>query len=169
MRAPLPPPLRRVEALLPVRPLSDGDAEALAVLMHAAYLGGVDDDAQTPEAARCEVAQAVRGDYGALLRPASLVAEAPGALAAALVVTRWNGAPLVAFVMTAPAHQRRGLARALLLHAMKQLADAGERELLLIVTRGNSRAERLYEQLGFVDVDPSRVTPGEHHVPRPNP
>jgi ribosomal-protein-alanine N-acetyltransferase len=50
----------------------------------------------------------------------------------------------------APAHRRRGLARALLAAAMTALRDAGARRLYLEVEEGNEAALGLYRSLGAV-------------------
>jgi ribosomal protein S18 acetylase RimI-like enzyme len=49
----------------------------------------------------------------------------------------------------APAHQRRGLGRALLTAAVRSLAAAGAREVQLTVWAGNAPAQALYRSLGF--------------------
>jgi ribosomal protein S18 acetylase RimI-like enzyme len=72
-----------------------------------------------------------------------------GRLASAALVTLWHGLPLVAHVVTTPAWQRRGLARAGLLRAINRLAAGDETVVRLVVTQGNAPAEALYESLGF--------------------
>ena len=131
------------------------DAEALAALMLEAYRGTIDDEGEGPDEARAAVRQLFDGDFGAMLWAVSEVREAsavPGpsaGLASATLITLWQDRPFVAFTLTAPAHQRKGLARAGLLRCFNRLAAGDERVLRLVVTQGNTRAESLYESLGF--------------------
>lgn len=134
------------------RPPREGDlheAELLAQLMLDSYKGTIDDDGDTLEFARSEVTKLLRGDWGAFRADRSEVVERAGRLAAATLVTTVDGAPFLAFSMTAPEWKRHGLARAGLQRVMRTLAAQGETSLWLVVTEGNTPAERLYESLGF--------------------
>ena len=55
-------------------------------------------------------------------------------------------------IAVAPAMQRRGLARALLLHGMEWARQQGATGLYLELRRSNSAARHLYEQLGFEEI-----------------
>lgn len=144
------PPDRRWQ----VRNAGQTDREALAALLIAAYTGTIDDGGETPEEALAEIDRTLGGAYGPFLAPSSFVVEAEGALIASTLITRWSGAPLVAFVMVDPRHQRRGLGAFVLRRSMAALWEQGERELALFVTEGNTPAERLYVRLGFTVVTP---------------
>jgi GNAT superfamily N-acetyltransferase len=134
------------------RPPVPADAEALAVLMLAAYQGTVDDEGETLEEARAVVAQYFEGVFGKPMPAVSEVTERDGVLVAATLLTHWWRGPFVAFMITAPQAQRQGLARAGLTRAINRLAAGDEPWLRLVVTQGNTRAEALYESLGFVPV-----------------
>ena len=130
-------------------PVRATDAEPLAALLLDAYRGTVDDDGETIDDARREIAALFAGQYGELDTDASEVVRRDGALAAATLITRYRDVPFLAFSMTAPAWQRRGLARAGIERAISLLAARDERELRLVVTRANDVAVRLYERIGF--------------------
>lgn len=125
------------------------DADALARAMLDAYRGTIDDEGETIDDARAVVRQLFEGEFGAMAWAASEVVERDGQLVSATLLTRWQERPFVAFTLTVPGHQRRGLARAGMQRAISRLAAAGETELRLVVTQGNTRAEALYESLGF--------------------
>jgi GNAT superfamily N-acetyltransferase len=137
-----------------IRTLVDLDEEALARLMFDAYRGTIDDEGQSFEDAKAEVRRTFDGGYGEMIWDASFVAaERDGAgFDSASVVTLWRGSPLLAFSMTQPAAQRRGLAFLAIAASMRALAARGHSKLSLVVTCGNTRAERLYEKLGFRDI-----------------
>lgn len=142
------------------RPPTPDDAEALAVLMHDAYLDTVDDEGESLEASRAVVQQLFDGEFGVMQWAVSEVTERAGRVVAAILVTHWQDRPFVAFTLTAPNHQKRGLARAGLLRAINRLAAADEKVVRLVVTQGNEQAERLYERLGFrPEAQPPFTTP----------
>ena len=143
--SPAPP----LDGARPVRP--DADRAGLARLMLDAYRGTVDDEGGTEAGALAEVDALLAGVYGPFDGDASELVERDGIPVAATLVTTWGGGPFVAFSMTRPAWQRRGLARAGLLRAMARLAARGETRLDLVVTAANEPATRLYHSLDFVE------------------
>lgn len=136
------------------RPLVPAHAPALGRLMFDAYRGTIDDEGEPLEGALAEVQRTFEGAYGSMMWEASFVAPvgADGLLPSASVVTFWEGAPLLAFSMTRPEAQRQGLAAQLIRASAGALLQRGHERLLLVVTAGNTPAERLYEKLGFLDV-----------------
>ena len=137
---------------LPVRHPSTDDTEALAALMLDAYEGTIDaDGSETLEVARDEV----RGYFSPERQPLpehSFIALDGDVAVAAVLVSRYEGLPLIAYVMTETTHKGRGLATALTRLALASLHAAGERQAHLWVTRGNAHAERIYDRLGFREI-----------------
>jgi ribosomal protein S18 acetylase RimI-like enzyme len=149
MRASLPVAVEPRSVDLVVRHPVPEDAEALAALMLEAYRDTIDaDGSETLDDARGEVDGYFSGHSGAPLLEHGWVAVADESIVSAVLVSRFNDVPLIAYAMTDPAHKGRGLASALTEHALDSLAAAGEREVQLWVTEGNP-AERIYERLGF--------------------
>jgi len=126
------------------------DLPAMAAVMADAYRGTVDDEGEDPPAALRELEATATGAHGPALEHAWLVYEDDAGLSAAVVCTRWQGRPLVAYAFTHPSRQRRGISRRLLLSAAGELARAGEAQLSLIVTRRNP-AHELYLRIGFAE------------------
>jgi ribosomal protein S18 acetylase RimI-like enzyme len=133
------------------RSVSVDDAESVAGLMLRAYRGTVDDEGEGPEEALAAVKGLLAGAYGPFDFSASEVVLREDIIAATLV-TEYQGVALVAFSMTDPAWQRRGLARSGLLRVCARLRAAGRERVDLAVTAANTRAIALYRSLGFVEV-----------------
>lgn len=133
-----------------VRPFRLEDRERLASLLFDGYLGTIDQEESTVEAAQAEIDKTIGGDYGAFLPGSSRVVERSGLLHSAALLTRFRGRPFVAFSVTRPESKNQGLARDCILAAMQNLRALGEHELHLVVTRANAPAIHLYRSLGFV-------------------
>jgi GNAT superfamily N-acetyltransferase len=132
----------------PARALEINDGPALGLLQERAYRGTVDDEGESPAQFVAETLATLGGKYGPFLRDASFFLELDGAAASASLVTLWKGKPLLAFYVTDPRFQRRGIGKFLIRKSMQALAALGYSVLTLVVTRGNP-AERLYRELGF--------------------
>ena len=133
------------------RTVRESDREDLAILLYAAFRGTIDDEGETFSDALSEIDRTFTGDYGDLLLDCSFVIEHGEFLASACLIGQSgpDDVPLVVFSMTRPDTQRRGLARFLLQQSIDALLDRGHERLTLIVTEGNTPAQRLYTSLGF--------------------
>lgn len=60
-------------------------------------------------------------------------------------------------VGTHPAHQRRGLGRAIMLEGLKRLRDFGALTVFITYVHGNDAAKRLYESVGFQAVEKEQL------------
>jgi GNAT superfamily N-acetyltransferase len=130
------------------RPVRAEDGAALGRLAMAAYSGGVDDPGEDEAWHVEDLTAALAGRYGRLLTPVSAVVDADDGLAATTLFTWWGDLPFLAFCLTHPDHQGRGIATALIADAARALAAEGHREVHLAVTQTNP-ARALYERLGF--------------------
>ncbi len=149
-REPLPPGQRPPPPDdLGACPVTADDAPALAQLMIDAYRGTIDDEGETLDDARAEVARVLAGAYGPFDGYASELIRKGDAVVAATLITHFDGLPMVAFSMTHPAWRRRGLGRAGLLRAMRRLREQGHHAVHLAVTHGNAPAQALYASVGF--------------------
>ena len=91
------------------------------------------------------------GVWGPVVWDASLAAELDSLVISAAIVVRdsaHDGLPLLAFALTDPGHQRRGIGQRLIEESIARLDSNGVHELHLAVTPGNP-AVRLYQRLGF--------------------
>jgi GNAT superfamily N-acetyltransferase len=138
-----------------VRPLCEADETTLGQLMWSAFHESADDaDYGSPADARADARKALRGHWGPVCWEASLAAELEARMVAAVIVVRDDvhaNVPLLAFVMTEPACQRRGIGKLLIEESIRRIDTAGVKELHLAVARRNP-AVRLYQRLGFAVV-----------------
>jgi ribosomal protein S18 acetylase RimI-like enzyme len=141
------------EGLWPAREVRPADAEALGRLMHDAYRGTVDDDGETLDQSVAEARDTLSGKHGQILSRCSFVIEDGSHPICATLVTLWGSRPLLAFVMTHPDHKGQGMATFLVKRTIDSLVEQGHQELDLLVTRTNEPAVRIYERLGFHDVE----------------
>ncbi len=119
--------------------------------MWLAFRGSVDGEYGAPADADADAAEALAGVWGPIVWQASLVAELDSVVVSAVIVVLDDAhqhLPLLAFAVTDPACQRRGLGRWLITESVRRLDALGIKELHLAVTRGNP-AFALYERLGF--------------------
>jgi GNAT superfamily N-acetyltransferase len=130
-------------------------APRLGPAMFRAYPSGHPDAPGSPEEAERRSQEVLGGAAGPVLEPPSVAIVAGETVVGAVVVTRlgpapwgWGGGPWVAELFVVPAHQGRGLGRALLTRAIAWSHAAGEPRIGLTVTDGNP-AERLYVSAGF--------------------
>jgi GNAT superfamily N-acetyltransferase len=142
--ADVPPPPEPIRS----RPVRAGDGTALGLLAYAAYRGSVDDNGEHEAWHVADLTSALEDEYGRLLTPVSKAVPAGNELIAAAILTWWDDLPLLAFCLTHPDHQGRGLATGLITHAARELAAEGHEAMHLAVTETNP-ARALYERLGF--------------------
>ena len=131
------------------RTITAEDIEALASLMLASYTGTIDYDRETLEDALFEIRGVFQGKSGSLEELTSFAIEEGGRLVSAIIITLWQGKPLVAFSMTHPEFKNRGMATYLLKSAINALLTFNHKDLYLMVTDGNEPAQHVFEKLGF--------------------
>ena len=147
----LPPTTQPASTIL-VRPVVRDDLPSLGRVMHRAYRGTVDDEGETELDAIGELEGTMDGKYGEFNWEASLVAEVDDVPVSSSLVTSWRGFPLLAFTVTLPEWQGRGIGNRLICQSAERLGGQGFHELRLVVTRTNP-AVHLYRKVGFLEYD----------------
>ena len=131
------------------------DVATIARLMDRSYQGTIDHQGETLEQCADEIRSTLTGKYGAFFDFASFGIFESGKALSASLVTFWKEKPLLAFSMTDPDAQKNGHARFLIERSISALAERGYSEFYLVVTEGNTSAERLYRRLGFEFLGPA--------------
>lgn len=138
---------------LVIRQVTADDMGVIGGLLWRAFGREGPDGYATEDHARAEASDTLVGKWGPMIWEASVLGLVAGVPVAAAIVVRDDAhglRPLLAFVVTDPDHQDRGLGRQLLGEALGRLDRLGVRELHLAVDRSNP-AQRLYRRLGFED------------------
>lgn len=136
-------------------PILREHASALARLMDLSFTGTIDHEGETLEQCFEEIKCIIEGKYGPFIGPASFVTLDGTTATSASMITVWKEYPLLAFSMTDPDYQGRGLAAALIRKSLAALKLAGYKDLFLVVTAGNAAAESLYRKVGFEFLGPA--------------
>lgn len=146
--SPSPSPLLPLSPFLLRAPIP-ADLPALAELMIDAYTGTIDYDGETIEDARGEVQSYFNSASGGPLFNASWLCFDGKILASAILVSFWEGAPLVTYVMTSARYKGRGLARALLHKSLSSLKVQSHSQVRAFITEGNTPSETIFKSIGF--------------------
>src|SRR5215471_12296460 len=141
---------QHVEKSWRVRTLTGADTDALASLMLSAYRGTIDYDGETLDDALFQMRSVFQGKFGPFQDLASFGIEEEGRLLSAIIITVWQGRPLLAFAMTRPECKNRGMLTFLLKSSVNALLTFGQKELTLVVTDGNEPAQHVFEKVGFL-------------------
>lgn len=148
-----------------MRNISTEDTAKLAYLATESYRGTIDQRLFTTSASleqsMNEIQETFAGEHGPFLDFASFLIEDVNGIQSASIITLFREKPLIAYAMTLPESQGKGLAESLIRKSIDALAQHGYTELYLVVTEGNP-AEKLYEKIGFV-----RCPPPEPKKPQP--
>lgn len=143
-----------------IRNLHPQDGHSLGELIYAAYRETVDDEGQSLVDSIIEADETLSGKYGNVIWDASFVTIHDASAVSATVVTDYvKTGPLLAFALTRPEHQNRGLARYLVKLTLSALDKLGVPQLRLVVTEQNHPALSLYRKLGFATESESLAAP----------
>ena len=121
-----------------------------AKLMVRAYEGTVDwEEGDNEEVALDELHNVIAGKYGEFIDRASFaIRSEEKETVAEVICSLLDGIPTILFIFTAPSHQGKGLAEALIRSAAHAADQQGYQRLQLFVTASNP-AVNLYHRLGF--------------------
>ena len=100
--------------------------------------------------------EALGGDYGPVIPDASLILLVGSTPCGAVVVTEYQGSPMLAHVVVAEPVRGRGLGRALVAESMRALSAAGYVDCQLNVGQDNRIARRAFESVGFIQNRPTQ-------------
>ncbi len=133
-----------------IRNPTGDDSDRLAELMLDSYLGTVDYEGEGIEEAKAEVADYLAGDP---MLESSWVVEDGHLLLAAILISSWQGRPLVGYVMTRASAKSQGVAALLLEMSIQSLEAAGFDTVDGFITAGNTPSERLFASAGATRLD----------------
>ncbi len=121
--------------------------------MYASYLGTVDYEGETLEETLAAAESTLEGQYGAIIFDASFIAfqkdKETFAIAVSVLTDFEKTGPLLAFALTHPEFQKKGLSGHLIKLSTNSLNQLNQPKISLVVTSTNEPAVSLYRKLGF--------------------
>jgi GNAT superfamily N-acetyltransferase len=99
--------------------------------------------------------ESLAGDLGPLIPGASMCVFEGQTIRAAIAVTEYHGAPLIAHIVTDAGQRGTGLGRQLVMESLLALCEAGYPDCHLNVVEDNWVAHRLYRSIGFAPAGPT--------------
>jgi GNAT superfamily N-acetyltransferase len=125
------------------------DIFELGAAMKDAFIGTPDYVGETLEELIEEINDVVNEGFSPLIKEASYRIEYNGITASAIMISLYQGLPLVSEIFTTKAYLGKGLASFLLRKSIHSLYIEGYQKLILYVHPSNERAISIYENLGF--------------------
>ena len=135
------------------RLVATDDVQAVAELLLDAYRGTIDDEGET----MVEALEAAEFLLDTAVPEHSWIIDdgaGSGGATAVCIVLHLDEAFYVNLIAVAASAKRRGLGRALVVHAVEGLRDAGVTEVGAAITDGNVASERLFASLGAERIGP---------------
>ena len=152
--------ISRTPADFQVAPIAERDIDGLRSVVYNGYFSEIDGYLFPDIATVCSEPALFREfmDGASIDRESSVIAKVGGYPAGCILVlaggNRRRG--LIGVVATIPEMRRRGVAKAMLAHALKLLKEHKRDRAALAVTVENRPAYKLYTSLGFKEVAPHR-------------
>ena len=138
--------------LASLRPFDEHNKTVLADLFYEGFNDTIDAEYDNRKAYSVEIQAVMDGRYGQFLPSCSYFSQTPKRVNGVTMVTLFRSVPLLAYVVTAPEWQGKGVATTLIQASEQALVRQGYKTLYLVVTKQNYRASSLYRTLGFREV-----------------
>jgi GNAT superfamily N-acetyltransferase len=132
-----------------LHPFNEQSKTALAALFHEGFRNTIDAEFESMSAYLGEIQAVMDGKYGELLPSCSYFSQTAEGINGVTMVTIFRNVPLLAYVVTAPEWQGKGVATNLIQYSEQALVRQGYETFHLVVTKQNYRARSLYRTLGF--------------------
>ncbi|WP_176465762.1 GNAT family N-acetyltransferase [Virgibacillus sp. 7505] len=132
-----------------LHPFNEQSKTALAALFHKGFRNTIDAEYDSMSAYLGEIQAVIDGKYGEFLPSCSYFSQTAEGINGVTMVTIYRSFPLLAYVVTAPEWQGKGVATNLIQYSEQGLGQQGYETFYLVVTKQNYRAISLYRTLGF--------------------
>lgn len=132
-----------------LHPFDERGKTALAALFYKGFRDTIDEEYDSKNAYLGEIQDVLDGKYGLFLPSCSYFSQTSEGINGVTMVTLFRSVPLLAYVVTAPEWQGKGVATSLIQSSEQALVRLGYEALYLVVTKQNYRARSLYRTLGF--------------------
>lgn len=132
-----------------------GDTEELSFLFYKGFKDSVDYNGETRLNYKKEINSVFKGLFGPFLFHSSYIYKKNNKIISASLISLIKGMPILMFAVTHPDYHQKGICFMLIKQCMASLYDEGYRELYLVVSEDNKNAKKLYDKLGFEEVNKS--------------
>lgn len=129
------------------------DRFAVSRLFYHGYKNTMHDYGHTIKNYQLEVKALLKGLYGPFLFDSSYVYKEENRILSGAFVTLFKEVPLLIYGVTLPEHTNKGLFTQVLAKSMQSLFKKGYKELYLVVAKENNRAKRVYQKIGFQEIE----------------
>ena len=132
--------------------ISTDDINDLASSMLDAFKDTEDYNGETLENLDEEIHSIVESNFGIFIPDASFQIKQNTKIASAILISLYEGKPLVSELFTRKKYMNLGMANSLLKKSINVLLNLGYENLILYVHPRNIGAVKLYKKIGFVDL-----------------
>ncbi|MFP7478251.1 GNAT family N-acetyltransferase [Terribacillus saccharophilus] len=137
------------KVLTGVHPIDENKNQALAALFLEGFRNTIDAEYSSKNDYLNEIQAVIDGRYGQFLPACSYFSQTSKRIVGVTLVTLFRSVPLLAYAVTAPGWQGKGIATNLIQASEQALIRKGYKTMYLVVTKQNYRAYSLYRTLGF--------------------
>lgn len=151
------PPMINSTNLWDIRQVTLKDLKEVTEVFLDAYRGTIDEQLFVPGGLKMEeelkylstFLQNKNNEFP-IIKTASLVATlSEGEIGGLCFISSWRDLPFVWEMVVSKKHQRKGIGKSLLIQSLLKVGKLGYKQITLFVTKGNNRARKLYDSIGF--------------------
>lgn len=132
--------------------VSANDVSHLAASMLDAFRDTEDFEGETLEGLGVEIRDVIESKFGMFISDASFQICQNAEIASAILISLYEGKPLVSELFTRKKYMNLGMARSLLRKSINVLLTLGYEDLILYVHPKNAQAIKLYKKIGFIEL-----------------
>ena len=145
--------IKNVECLEEAFPLSKKNITEIAEVFLDAFKNTIDYEGEDLNDTITEIQHVFENGYGEYSEKYSSVIVSDGQIASALFVVKNEDNLFIPYIITRKHQQGKGYAKKLIKSCAHKAKSDGIKYIDLYVTKGNTKAEKLYSNLGFEKIE----------------
>jgi ribosomal protein S18 acetylase RimI-like enzyme len=128
------------------------DMAELAILMLDSIKGTCEYVGETLDDIVEEIGSVINGSFAPFIYETSYIIKQNEEIVSAIMISFYEGYPLISEIFTKKQYHNLGMARALIKNSINSLLKMGYKDLILNVDPRNTAAINLYNKVGFKEV-----------------